>query len=238
MKLRIMAATLLAATFLSANLGMAQETEEEILKYNSQTYAKEGIIKKRIDFSKSGTKPSTAVVATPKNTMMEPVSADLKMGIMQGMLSVTPFSLRQMINIMVAKKKVVPGVSFDDVIESIKTKANELNMTATGHNTPYKILREIDNPKSPRLEILGFCDLKTMRKIVDYSMEFIAFLPCRMSVLEDAKGDIWIVTLDWDIRWMDNSPNPNRISDELREAAIKVRSNIEEIMEAAATGDF
>ena len=139
---------------------------------------------------------------------------------------------------MVVKKKVLEDITFDEVIESIKLKANELNMRAVGHNTPYKILRDIGDPESPRVEILGFCDLITMRMIADYSLEFIAFLPCRIAVIEDANADIWIVSLDGDIRWLDTSPNPNRISPDLRERAISVRERIEEIMEAGANGDL
>ena len=63
-------------------------------------------------------------------------------------------------------------------------------------------------------------------------------VPCRVTVLEDANKDIWITTLDWDIRWMDTNLNPNRISDDLRDRAMKVRQNIEAIMQAASTGDF
>jgi len=77
-----------------------------------------------------------------------------------------------------------------------------------------------------------------MRMIIDFSLEFIAILPCRIAVVEDAHGQIWLVTLDWDVRWLDTSPNPNRISDDLRKRAMRVRENIEAMMEAAATGDF
>ena len=160
------------------------------------------------------------------------------MKFMQSMMAGNPFSLRDMMNMMVAKKKVLPGISFDDVIESLNSKAFDLNMRPTGFNTPYVILRESFDPNSPRLEFHSFCDLITMRMILDYSMEFGAFVPCRITVAEDAEGQIWLYTLDWDIRWLDTGPNPNRIPDELRERAMKVRENIEIMMEAAANGDF
>ena len=173
------------------------------------------------------------------NTMMDrTLSAEAKMQMMQSMMAFSPYSLRDMISFMVVKKKAQEDLSFDEVVESLQLKANELNMRAVGHNTPYIILREIDDPNSPRVEFFSFCDLITMRQIVDYSLEFIAFLPCRIAVVEDADGAIWIVTLDWDVRWLDTSPNPNRMTDELRERAISVRERIETIMEAAANGDL
>jgi uncharacterized protein (DUF302 family) len=166
------------------------------------------------------------------------LSAEAKMAMMQSMMAFSPFSLRDMISFMVVKKKVLEGITFDEVVESMQLKANELNMRAVGHNTPYIILREIDDPDSPRVEFFSFCDLITMRRIIDYSLEFIAFLPCKIAVVEDANKDIWLVTVDWDVRWLDTSPNPNKISPELRERAISVRERIEDIMEAAANGDL
>jgi uncharacterized protein (DUF302 family) len=175
---------------------------------------------------------------TPNTMVEETLSAEAKMRMMQSMMAFNPFSLRDMISFMVVKKKVLEGITFDEVVESLQLRANQLNMRAVGHNTPYTILREIQDPDSPRLEIFGFCDLITMRMILDYSLEFLAFLPCRIAVVEDANRDIWLVSLDWDVRWLDTSPNPNKISPELRERAISVRERIETIMEAAANGDL
>jgi len=218
-----------------AGIAHSQESEDEIQELNQKTYYAPGT---------GVVAPASTLVPTrPKqdyisNTMMAPISAEAKMRFMQSMMATNPFSLRDVINLMVAKKKALPGLTFDEVIESLKSKALDLNMREVGHNTPYKILRESFDPDSPRIEILSFCDLQTMRKILDYSLEFSAFVPCKVTVLEDANKDIWLTTLDWDVRWLDTGPNPNRMPAELRERAIKVRENIEAIMQAAATGDF
>ena len=205
---------------------------------NARTYLKDAPVVGPADNSGFMKFPTRPAEDYQPNTMFPQISAEAKMRAMQSLMAISPFSLRDLINMMVVKKKVLEDITFDEVIESIKLKANELNMRAVGHNTPYKILRDIGDPESPRVEILGFCDLITMRMIVDYSLEFIAFLPCRIAVIEDANADIWIVSLDWDIRWLDTSPNPNRISPDLRERAISVRERIEEIMEAGANGDL
>lgn len=231
-------AILAAAMLLAASPAWSEETEEDILKFNSQTYMKEPPLKQQLNNTGYFKIPTRPQENHRKNTMMPPISSEAKMRAVQSGMLVNPFSLRDMMNFMVAKKKVLPGITFDEVIESLKTKANELNMRAVGHNTPYKLLRQIDDPNSPRVEILSFCDLITMRKILDYSLEFLAFLPCKISVAEDADGQIWLVTLDWDVRWLDSSPNPNKIPADLRERAISVRERIEAIMEAAAVGDF
>ncbi len=175
---------------------------------------------------------------TPPNTMMPSISAEAKMRAVQSGMMFNPMSLRQMINMMVAKKKVAEGISFDEVIESMDLRANALNMKKVGHNTPYKVIEGITGKPSPRLEIVSYCDVLTMRMIIDYVPEFSAFVPCRITVLEDANKDIWLLTLDWDVRWLDTSPNPNKISEDLRQRAIKVRQMMEEIMEAGANGDL
>ena len=216
----------------------AQMTEEEMIAFNEQSYfhgtpdiAERTPIADLIAESE--------IIDRVDNTMIPPVmSAETKMKAAQTMLAVNPLGLRDMMNFMVAKKMVLPGITFDEVIESINSRALDLNMRPTGHNTPYVVLRETMDPNSPRLEFLSFCDLITMRMIMNFSLEFGAFLPCSMQVMEDNTGQIWITTLDWDVRWLDGSPNPNRIPDDLRERAIKVRENIESIMDAGANGDF
>jgi uncharacterized protein (DUF302 family) len=76
------------------------------------------------------------------------------------------------------------------------------------------------------------------REILDLSIEFAIFLPCRVAVLEDANKKIWLMTLDWDVRWLDSSKNPNQMSASLREKSIVVREAIDKIMRAGANGDF
>ena len=175
----------------------------------------------------------------PKFEFQEPISAEAKMRFMQTMMAMNPFSLRQMINFMAAKKKAAPDLSFEDVVDSLKSKAEELNMRFVGVSKPYNLIRQIRNDdKYPRVEIYSFCDIDTLSYVLEYMPEFIVFIPCRIAVMEDKKGNIWLVTLDWDVRWIDTLPNPNRISDELRKRAISVRERLEKMMEAAANGDL
>ncbi|MDU8930007.1 DUF302 domain-containing protein [Alisedimentitalea sp. MJ-SS2] len=174
----------------------------------------------------------------PNTTVENVMSANAKMIMMQGMMAGNPMSLRQSISIMVAKKRVADGLSLEDVVESMDLRANLLNMKKVGHSTPWKVIEATTGEPSPKLEMISYCDIPTMRDILNYVPEFSVFVPCRISVLEDAEGNLWIMTLDWDVRWMDTSPNPNKISPELREKALMVRENLESIMEAGANGDL
>lgn len=174
----------------------------------------------------------------PNTVTTSVISAEAKLNMMQTMMMANPMSLRDMMNMMVAKKKVAEGISFEEVIESMDLRANFMNMKKVGHNTPWQVIEATTGEPSPKIEMLSYCDIPTMRDIVDYVPEFGVFVPCRITVLEDAVGDLWIMTMDWDVRWLDTSPNPNKISPELREKAIMVREAIESIMEAGANGDL
>ncbi len=239
--MKILGMTVLTAALIFGGAAYAQETEEEIMKFNRLSYMHEAPPMKGPVGPKEGTikMPTRPKEVFRKNTMVEKImSAEAKMNAMQNFLAVNPMSMRDMMSLIVAKKKVLPGITFDEVIESITVKANELNLKFSGHNKPWKVLREMGYENSPRVEFLVFCDLVTLRALLDYSLEFTAFLPCRVAVMEDADGQIWITTIDWDARWLDTSSNPNQMPPELRERAIKVREQIEEIMAAGATGDF
>lgn len=183
--------------------------------------------------------PTAPASNLPPNTFMEGISAEAKMNAAQTMMMMNPMSLRQMINLMVAKKKADAGISFDDIVESMKIRANKRNFKLVGHSPLSKDVAAISgNKDTPRVEIFSFCDAMVAREIVDAVPEFIAFLPCRIAVLEDAKKDIWLVTLDWDVRWLDTSNHPDKLSPALREKAINVRDAIEDIMTAGAKGEL
>lgn len=234
----------LAAMLLTLGLGAANVVAQDATnKTQNKTYIEkpgdagevEGVVKQPKGWFQI---PMPPLTAWRPNTFMPSITPEAKMRAAQSAMFVNPMDLRGMINMMVVKKKVAGGISFDEVIESMDLRANSLNMMKVSHNTPYKVIGGITGKPTPRMEIIAYCDVITMREIVDFVPEFIAFLPCRIAVLEDADGQIWLVTLDWDVRWLDTSLNPNKISAGLRDKAIKVREALESIMEAGANGDL
>jgi len=233
-------AKLIATAAIAASAGFGAVAQEAAEFDNSLTYAgpDAGV---GPDWMPEGgyEMPAGSKQDVPPNTVQTSViSAEAKMNMMQTMMMANPMSLRQMMNMMVAKKKVAEGISFEEVIESMDLRANFMNMKKVGHNTPWQVIEATTGEPSPKIEMLSYCDIPTMRDIVDYVPEFSVFVPCRITVMEDAAGDLWIMTMDWDVRWLDTSPNPNNITPELREKAIMVREAIESIMEAGANGDL
>lgn len=173
------------------------------------------------------------------NTMRESISPEARANFITNMMAVNPFSMQEMIAMMAVKYPAREGLSFDDVVEAMKTKANEINFKFVGVNPLWKdIIAITGKTDTPRVEFYSFCDAVIARDLLDLSLEFAIFLPCRVAVVEDANKKIWVLTLDWDVRWLDASKNPNQISDKLRAGAIKIRESIDKIMRAGANGEF
>jgi uncharacterized protein (DUF302 family) len=148
-------------------------------------------------------------------------------------------NIRDVMNFMVTKYKAKPGLSFDDVVESLKLKANELNFKLVGTNPMWKDIQAVLGDKSsPRMEVFQFCDIRVGREVMEMAPEAIAFLPCRIAVMEDADKNIWVLTLNWDIAWLDSVNGSMGISPQLAKDAADIRDKMDQIMRAGANGDL
>ncbi len=184
--------------------------------------------------------PSQTPRDVPPNTVSDSVSAEAKRSFYQSMMMLSPLSLRDILSIMADKMPVAEGVSFEDAVDSMRLRANEINFKFVGHSPLWKDIVAISGDEdTPRVEIFQFCDAMVARKILDYAPEFVVFIPCRIALTEDADGKLWVMTLDWDVNWLDLAQNPNSVLDEeLRAEARRIRDGMRYIMEGAASGDF
>lgn len=183
--------------------------------------------------------PTQSYQNWPKNKVSPGVSREAKKNAFQTAMAISPLSMRDMISIMTDKLPVDEGVSWDDAVEAMKLRANEVNFKFVGSSPLWKEIEAVTGNPSARVEMFRFCDSAVARKILDEVPEFIIFLPCQISLIEDGEGKLWVMTLDWSVEWLDFAQNPNsHLSKELREDAVRVRESIAYIMEGAATGDF
>lgn len=172
------------------------------------------------------------------NTAMDPILPEARKRFLQSAMAANPLSLRDMINLFAYKLEAKPGVSYDDVVAAMKHKANKLNFKFVGVNSIYKDVAAITGKPTPRVEVYNFCDAIVARELLDYSLEFVVLLPCRIAVVEDARAKVWLMTLDWDVSWLDTSPNPDSIPPSLRASAVRLRKAIDDIMQAGADGEL
>lgn len=183
--------------------------------------------------------PTQTFKNQPDNTVSPSISDEAKKNAFQSMMMMSPLSMRDMLSIITHKLPLEEGVSWDDAVDSMKSRATEVNFKFVGSSPLSKEIEALTDQPSPRIEIFRFCDALVARKILDYMPEFIVFLPCKIALIEDAEGKIWIMTMDWDVSWLDFAQNPNsHLSKELRADAKHIRENIRYIMEGAASGDL
>jgi uncharacterized protein (DUF302 family) len=69
--------------------------------------------------------------------------------------------------------------------------------------------------------------------MVEFNVIYAAYMPCRISMVEDGAGQVWLVTLNLDM-FIENVILPNNI----QRLAIETNNSMLTIMTAGATGEF
>ena len=81
--------------------------------------------------------------------------------------------------------------------------------------------------------IRSYCSPAIADKFLNYSREFIGFMPCRIGFIEEPNGDIYIYTMSMEL--LINGGQP--LSPKMLALANEVRSGMYEMMEKAAAGE-
>ena len=136
------------------------------------------------------------------------------------------------INQTVAQMEVKQGLKPDDVIQAMLSKAAGLNMKLVGQQYVSKELEE-RGEKSPYLTIVQFCDPKDAKTMVVHNPIFASYMPCRIALVEDQQGKLWLMMLS-----LDMLVNANLLPPEVVEVAIRVNQAMLDVMVAGATGEF
>jgi uncharacterized protein (DUF302 family) len=137
------------------------------------------------------------------------------------------------------KIKAKPGLSFDEVVESMNLRANQLNFKHVGVNHFWKDFHAVlGDMEAPRIEVHSYCDIAVARELLKISPEFMVFLPCRIVVMEDGDKNIWVLMQDWNMGWVAGYDSQLGITPELDKGASDLRNRMENIMRAAANGDL
>lgn len=128
---------------------------------------------------------------------------------------------------------IQPGISMDEVVESMKLKANMLNIKFIAHQPLYKEYEALGLDNIRRTEIFQFCDASIAKQMLDFDINFLAYMPCRIGLIEDEKGQAWLVTMNLNIFITAINLPP-----ELEALATKVRDDMEAIIEAGVSGEL
>jgi len=132
------------------------------------------------------------------------------------------------------KVPVEEGLSAEDVEDAMRSVANERNFKNVGELPLSEQVAAMTGKDQRFWKIYMFCDPLTAAKMIDYSDAFSAYLPCRIALVEDKTGQLWLYTLNMDMMIHGGTELP----DELYEEATMVKEIILEIMNRGAAGEF
>jgi uncharacterized protein (DUF302 family) len=143
----------------------------------------------------------------------------------------SPFAFSE-VKVQIARVEIKAGVSFDEAVESLKLRANQQNLKFVGANQLYKEIEALTGKPSKRIEIFNFCDGLTAQKMIAANPLFIAFMPCRIALVEDVQGKRWVIAMMMDAEMIRVLP------DDTRKDAERILGAMKDIMLAASTGDL
>ncbi|RKZ90523.1 MAG: hypothetical protein DRR19_09785 [Candidatus Parabeggiatoa sp. nov. 1] len=131
------------------------------------------------------------------------------------------------------KMQIAEDVSIDDAIESLLLRANDLNVKKVSHQILTDKYQELGLPNIRRIEIFQFCDAALAQKMLEHEIGYIAYMPCRIVMLEDKEGKGWFVMVNMDtlIAWGKMPPLLHR-------QAIELRDKLMESLEAGVNGEL
>jgi len=132
----------------------------------------------------------------------------------------------------VLKMGLAEGVTAEAAAEAMQSKAAELNMKLVGHQDVGAEVRA-RGIEAPRLEIFQFCDPEDAVKMVQFNPIYAAYMPCRIALVEDSEGKVWLEMLNLDMI-IQAYPLPP----ELQAIAINVNGTMLDIITAGSTGEF
>lgn len=136
------------------------------------------------------------------------------------------------IQVQLVRIQVADSVSFDDAVESLKLRANQLNIKFVGANLIYKEIEALTGKPAKRMEIFNFCDGLTAQQMLAADLNTIAFMPCRIAIVEDQDGKRWVISL------MMNDKFVRSLKGDTRKNAERVMDALKNMMRAASAGDL
>ena len=134
----------------------------------------------------------------------------------------------------VRKVKVAKGISPDELVESLNSVATEMGIKPVGDLPLSKEVEARTGKKQRYVRVLSYCSPMIAIEMVKYSMAYGAYLPCRIVIMEDEKGQLWLYTLDLDMMIHGGQPLP----EDMLKYGNQVKHIIYTMMDKAATGEF
>ena len=125
-------------------------------------------------------------------------------------------------------------LSPEDVVESMKSLAASRSFLYVGESPFYKQISAITGEDYRYVNFLSFCDARVGKQMLEYRDQYSGFMPCRIALVEDRNGKLWLHSMNLDLMIHGGKQLPP----DLKSAALRVRDTIRAIMQGAAKGEF
>lgn len=135
----------------------------------------------------------------------------------------------------VYKLAVQPNISMDEAAESMRLRANALNLKLVAELPLSKQVEAMVGKPQKTIIIFQFCDALVAKKLIDVNVDFAVFMPCRIALIEEESGKAWLVMMDVDTNAIAREKS---LSPELKKQIEDVRAALINIMKAGAAGDL
>jgi len=129
---------------------------------------------------------------------------------------------------------VEEGLKAEDVVESLKSLATSRNFLFAGESPFYKQVKAITGEDYRYVNFLSFCDARVGKLMLEYRNQYSGFMPCRIAIVEDSSGRLWLHSMNLDLMIHGGKELPP----DLKGSALKVSTIIKEMMAGAARGEF
>lgn len=122
------------------------------------------------------------------------------------------------------------GVTPEMAEKAMIAKAKEIGLKKVAQQKVSKFLAK-QGVEMPHLSIYQYCNPLDARLMVIADPVFSSYMPCRISMVEDGDGKLWLMMLN-----LDMLINSELLPSEVVETAIKVNQQMLDVMNAGANG--
>ncbi len=135
----------------------------------------------------------------------------------------------------VYKVAIDRSVSLADAADSMRLRANALNLKLVAELPLSKQVEAMTDHAQRTITIFQFCDAVTAKDLIDLNLDFSVYMPCRIALIEDASGQGWLVMMDVNV---DAVAKEKRLPAALKTRIQDVRKSLVSIMQAGAKGEL
>lgn len=135
----------------------------------------------------------------------------------------------------VYKVAIDRSVGLAEAAESMRLRANALNLQLVAELPMSKQVEAVTGKPQRTIIVFQFCDAVLAKDLIDVNMDFAIYMPCRIALIEDAKGQGWLVMMDVNV---DAVAQEKRLPEALKVRIEAVRKSLLSIMQAGAKGEL